>query len=617
MEAPRRHAALIFQHGRANEVAALQLVAKDRSSFSKSRVSPFNVSSAVISPARHDTSALSPNTIIIDDRSYIASVASLQARKKAPEAFLKQLFAHPFSATTNVLRRLFVPSGAVSPEYAQFQLADSIQGSCSYLRGILAMTATLEGVGIGSGREGGPSASIVAAVLTFILKDGSGMLGSLLFSYWAANLFDSEVKLFRLFADVINDVGMTLELLAPAVSVFVSGCWDGIDPYRVFLVTTCGANIAKSLCGVSAGATRVAIASHFAKEGQVAEVQAKESAQETAITLLGLVLGVFLTSWLNSSNTIKWCAFVFLTFIHVVANYYAVRILRLNSLTPTRVAILTEDFTSAPQSSSWVAVSPELMPRVEPVLPVQYQLHFPALCGRSGRGAASKSLLALKRLRTSAQQSWWQWWNVGIDAPACIRQVGLAELLQSVQHVRPHHRTDLLVLQVNNSGAISLTSLSDVFQAASMTDSFALVTINSHVSFREWNCVYNVCGDTQELHLAVYFLTYLLAFSAHDEVALAAAYASFDVKWQAFARGIRKGEWENSSVGSKDVSLQTCDRAAIRYARTAAATTAAPAASRTGAALDASGVLGTDGDHEIAGRRSAPRKRNRAHSHAR
>ena len=40
---------------------------------------------------------------------------------------------------------------------------------------------------------------------------------------------------------------------------------------------------------VTAGATRASITAHFALEGNLADVSAKEGAQETAVTLVGLV----------------------------------------------------------------------------------------------------------------------------------------------------------------------------------------------------------------------------------------------------------------------------------------------------------------------------------------
>lgn len=51
--------------------------------------------------------------------------------------------------------------------------------------------------------------------MVWVLRDGFGMVGSLLFSYAASSHMDSNIKEWRLFADVANDIGLTLDLVAP------------------------------------------------------------------------------------------------------------------------------------------------------------------------------------------------------------------------------------------------------------------------------------------------------------------------------------------------------------------------------------------------------------------
>jgi hypothetical protein len=55
----------------------------------------------------------------------------------------------------------------------------------------------------------------MAAAITWVLRDGVGMFGSLVFSYAVGAQFDVSVKEWRLFADLINDVGLTLDMFAP------------------------------------------------------------------------------------------------------------------------------------------------------------------------------------------------------------------------------------------------------------------------------------------------------------------------------------------------------------------------------------------------------------------
>jgi len=72
------------------------------------------------------------------------------------------------------------------------------------------------------------------------------MLGGLLFTSISSDSFGQNVKSWRLFADLINNVGITLDMLAPLCGVH-------------FLAVVCTASLCKALCGVAAGATVIRI----------------------------------------------------------------------------------------------------------------------------------------------------------------------------------------------------------------------------------------------------------------------------------------------------------------------------------------------------------------------
>lgn len=77
---------------------------------------------------------------------------------------------------------------SVAPEYAQYQLLDSIQGLSSYLRGILCTQAVLVGLGVGQ-----ESATALAATLNWVARDGSAMLAGLVFTWWGGARFDRNL----------------------------------------------------------------------------------------------------------------------------------------------------------------------------------------------------------------------------------------------------------------------------------------------------------------------------------------------------------------------------------------------------------------------------------------
>ena len=136
----------------------------------------------------------------------------------------------------SVLADAFLPvgyPGSVQPEYLRFQAYDTVQAACSYLRNILTTSAILRGAGVGEG-----AASPMAAAVAWVLRDGFGLTGSLLFSWGVGAGFDANVKEWRLFADVINDVGLTLDMLAPLTG----------SP-SAFAATAALGALCKSICG--------------------------------------------------------------------------------------------------------------------------------------------------------------------------------------------------------------------------------------------------------------------------------------------------------------------------------------------------------------------------------
>jgi len=135
-------------------------------------------------------------------------------------------------------------------------------------------------------------------------------------------------------ADVINDIALTLDMVAP---------YFGPD-YSIWILGL--STIGKTICGITAGATKGHITQHFAKDGgNVADLTAKESTQETLVSLLGMIGGVWLAKILeqygqNDQFFWTWLLFGILTAIHVWANYKAVALLKLTTLNPERTRVL-------------------------------------------------------------------------------------------------------------------------------------------------------------------------------------------------------------------------------------------------------------------------------------
>jgi hypothetical protein len=224
---------------------------------------------------------------------------------------------------------LFLPIGfphSVDATYLPYQLYDALQGLCSYWRGVVSTRAVLEAAGVGNA-----SATAMSAAMNWALRDGTGMVGGLVFSYVASPYFDTFVKEFRLFADIINDVALTLDMLAPAFG----------SQHSLWILSL--STICKTMCGMSA--TKGRITHHFARHnGNMADLTAKESTQETLVSLLGMIGGVLVAQLLEHvPYAVTWILFGFLTIVHVWANYKGVMLLKLATLNPERTQVLLEN----------------------------------------------------------------------------------------------------------------------------------------------------------------------------------------------------------------------------------------------------------------------------------
>lgn len=68
--------------------------------------------------------------------------------------------------------------------------------------------------------------------------------------------------MYRLLADVFNDTAMVLECLSPALP----------KPFRVGILA--GSSALKALCGVAAGSAKASLSAHFARWGNLGELNA-------------------------------------------------------------------------------------------------------------------------------------------------------------------------------------------------------------------------------------------------------------------------------------------------------------------------------------------------------
>lgn len=108
------------------------------------------------------------------------------------------------------LSQIFLPHGypdSVSSDYTRYQVWDTVQAFCSTISGTLTTHAILKGVGVGS-----DTASPLSATVTWVLKEGAGHCGRIVFAWAKGSELDIDSKKWRIRADVINDLAMFVEI---------------------------------------------------------------------------------------------------------------------------------------------------------------------------------------------------------------------------------------------------------------------------------------------------------------------------------------------------------------------------------------------------------------------
>ncbi|XP_029013995.1 RUS1 family protein C16orf58 homolog [Betta splendens] len=256
---------------------------------------------------------------------YVARDGAMQRRRGGSEGSSRS------NSIVAVFKSVFLPQGypeSVSDDYLQYQFWDTVQAFSSSLSGTLATQASLKGVGVGN-----QEATVAAATVTWLLRDGTGMLGRILFAWQKGNKLDSEAKKWRLFADVLNDIAMFMEILAP----YFPTC---------FTLIVCTAGVFKSIVGVAGGATRAALTVHQARRDNMADISAKDGSQETLVNLAGLLVSLVLIPIVTDNTILTLSLFFLFTILHLFANYKAVRSVVMETFNEARLSIVLHQYLS-------------------------------------------------------------------------------------------------------------------------------------------------------------------------------------------------------------------------------------------------------------------------------
>lgn len=231
-----------------------------------------------------------------------------------------------FKRVTESFLSTFFPSGypySVNEGYGRYTQFRALQHLTSAALSVLSTQSLLFAAGL-------RPTPAQATVVSWVLKDGMEHVGKLICSNLGARM-DSEPKRWRIFADVLYDLGTGLEVMSP------------LCPH-LFLEMAGLGNFAKGMAVVAARATRLPLYSSFAKEGNLSDLFAKGEALSTLFNVIGMGAGITLASTVCSTMQGKVIAAPLLSVLHVYSVVEEMKAVPVNTLNPQRTAMLVADF---------------------------------------------------------------------------------------------------------------------------------------------------------------------------------------------------------------------------------------------------------------------------------
>lgn len=228
----------------------------------------------------------------------------------------------PFRRVKNFAKSYLLPEGwpeSVAKGYAPYMGWRAIQHFFGGAMGVFTTRSLLASLGVGR-----PGTS--AAAINWVLKDGAGRFGKMLFARQGRKL-DGELKQYRLAGNVLMEVGAGMELATVWCPQF-------------FLPLACLANLTKQVAAVTASATRAPIYKSLALEYNLGDITAKGESVGNLTDLMGTAVGIYLAK----KNPATWAAFAGLSSGFLLASYLEVKSVRLPYLNRARLQIAARTF---------------------------------------------------------------------------------------------------------------------------------------------------------------------------------------------------------------------------------------------------------------------------------
>ncbi|WOK94548.1 protein root UVB sensitive 6-like isoform X1 [Canna indica] len=230
----------------------------------------------------------------------------------------------PLEELMSFVRSYVVPEGfpdSVTPSYVPYMTWRALKHFFGGAMGVFTTQTLLSSVGISKNR-----ATSGAVAINWILKDGAGRVGKMLFARQGKK-FDYDLKQLRFAGDLLMELGAGVELATAAFP-------------QLFLPLACAANVAKNVGAVTSTSTRTPIYKAYAKGENIGDVTAKGECVGNIADLLGTGLCILISKRKPSLVA----SFTFLSCGYVFSAYQEVKSVVLNTLNRARFTVAVDSF---------------------------------------------------------------------------------------------------------------------------------------------------------------------------------------------------------------------------------------------------------------------------------
>ena len=214
----------------------------------------------------------------------------------------------------------------VTPDYYSFTAWRFTQRIMSATVGVFGTQALLLALGVKAGRIG------QAAAISWVLKDGLGRVGKMIWASGMGKDFDVDPKRWRFRSALLYATGNGLEI----VTQLVPGS---------FLLFATAANTLKQVSMLTSSACRNAMYRSFGDKAQnIANITAKGEAQIVVADLIGMVAGITLSKAVGTSKKSVLTAYLVLTALDIFGIYMELRQVVFRTLNPERSTMIIEKY---------------------------------------------------------------------------------------------------------------------------------------------------------------------------------------------------------------------------------------------------------------------------------